>query len=53
MSAMKSRLRPSRFLFSLEKKFSADYVEMLARVEQYAMLGKPWQLEEMPILVEL
>ena len=36
MSAMKGGLRPSRFYFSLEKKFSTDFFEMLAQLEKYA-----------------
>ena len=36
MIAMKDRLKPSRFLFDLEKSFFADYVEMLSWVEKYA-----------------
>ena len=35
MMAMKDSLRPSRFFFSLEKIFSIDYDEMLARAEKY------------------
>ena len=30
MIAMKDRLKPSRFLFNLKKRFSADYTEMLS-----------------------
>ena len=36
MAAMKGGLRFSRFFFSLEKRFSTDYTEMLARAEKYA-----------------
>ena len=36
MTAMKEGLKPSRFLFSLEKKFTVDYAEMLAQAEKYA-----------------
>ena len=36
MFAMKGRLRPSRFFFSLEKKFPSDYIKMLARAKKYA-----------------
>ena len=36
MTAMKGGLKTSRFLFSLEKRFPADYAEMLARAEKYA-----------------
>ena len=35
MMAMKDGLRPSRFLFSLEKRFPMDYAEMLSRVDKY------------------
>ena len=30
MVAMKGGLRPSKFLFNLEKRFSVDYAEMLS-----------------------
>ena len=36
MSIMKDDLRPIRFLFSLEKRFSTSFVEMLARAKKYA-----------------
>ena len=36
MSAMKGALKPSRFLFSLKKKFLTSFLEMLSRVEKYA-----------------
>ena len=36
MTAMKGGLRPSHFLFSLEKRFFVDYAEMLVRAEKYA-----------------
>ena len=36
MTAMKGRLKPSKFLFSLKKKFSVDYVEMHSRADKYA-----------------
>ena len=36
MSAMKGGLKPSRFLFSLEKQFPASFAEMLSWVEKYA-----------------
>ena len=36
MTTMKGGLKTSRFLFSLEKRFPADYAEMLARAEKYA-----------------
>ena len=32
---MKDRLRPSRFLFSLEKRFLMDYAEILSRMDKY------------------
>ena len=35
MSAMKGALKPSRFFFSLEKKFSTSFLEMLSRAEKY------------------
>ena len=35
MSAMKGALKPSRFLFSLEKKFSTNFFEMLSCAEKY------------------
>ena len=35
MSSMKGGLRSSRFLFNLTKKFSTDFVKMLAQVEKY------------------
>ena len=36
MLIMKDGLRPSTFLFNLEKRFSTDYAEILSRVEKYA-----------------
>ena len=36
MMAMKGGLKPSRFLFSLEKRFSVDYAKMLSRADKYA-----------------
>ena len=36
MSTIKDGLRPSRFFFSMKKKFSADYVKLLTRAEKYA-----------------
>ena len=36
MMAMNGGLRPSMFLFSLKKRFSMDYAEMLFRVDKYA-----------------
>ena len=36
MTAMKGGLKPSRFLFSLEKRFPVDYAEMLSRADKYA-----------------
>ena len=36
ITVMKGSLRPSCFLFSLEKRFSMDYAEMLVRAEKYA-----------------
>ena len=36
MLAMKGTLKPSRFLFSLEKKFSTNFFEMLFHAEKYA-----------------
>ena len=36
MSTMKGGLWPSRFLFSLERKFPTDYTEMLSQAEKYA-----------------
>ena len=36
MSAMKGALKPSRFLFSLEKKFSTSFFKMLFHAEKYA-----------------
>ena len=36
MSAMKGGLRPSRFLFSLEKKFFTDFTKILAWAKKYA-----------------
>ena len=35
MSAMKGTLKPSRFLFSLEKKFSTSFFEILFRTKKY------------------
>ena len=35
MSTMKGGLKPSRFLFSLEKRFSASFTKMLFRAEKY------------------
>ena len=35
MTAMKDGLRPSRFLFSLEKRFPVDYAEMLSLADKY------------------
>ena len=40
MMAMKGRLKPSRFLFSLEKRFSVDYAKMLSRADKYANVEK-------------
>ena len=40
MSAMKDNLKPSRFLFSLEKWFFASFVEMLFWAEKYANVEK-------------
>ena len=36
MSAMKGTLKPSRFLFSLDKKFPTSFSEMFSRAEKYA-----------------
>ena len=36
MSAMKGGLKPSRFLFSLEKRFLTSFIEMFFWVEKYA-----------------
>ena len=36
MIVMKGDLRFFKFLFSLEKRFSTDYAEMLVRAEKYA-----------------
>ena len=36
MLAMKDTLKPSRFLFSLEKKFSISFFEMLSHAKKYA-----------------
>ena len=36
MSAIKGALKPSRFLFSLKKKFSTIFSEMLSRAKKYA-----------------
>ena len=36
MSVMKGALKPSKFLFSLEKKFSTSFPKMLFRAEKYA-----------------
>ena len=36
MSAMKGALKPSRFLFSLEKKFLTSFSKMLSCAEKYA-----------------
>ena len=36
MSAMKGILKPSRFLFSLEKKFLISFPKMLSRAKKYA-----------------
>ena len=36
MTTMKGGLKPSRFLFNLEKRFPADYAEMLSRADKYA-----------------
>ena len=36
MSAMKGALKHSRFLFSLEKKFSTSFLEILSYAEKYA-----------------
>ena len=36
MLAMKDTLKPSRFLFNLEKKFFTSFLEMLSRAEKYA-----------------
>ena len=36
MSAMKGALKPSRFLFSLKKKFSISFSKMFSHVEKYA-----------------
>ena len=35
MSTMKGSLKPSRFLFSLEKRFPTCFAEMLSRAEEY------------------
>ena len=35
ISAMKGALKPSRFLFSLEKKFPTSFSKMLSREEKY------------------
>ena len=36
MSAMKGILKPSIFLFNLEKKFSTSFSKMLSRAKKYA-----------------
>ncbi|XP_038982017.1 uncharacterized protein LOC120110599 [Phoenix dactylifera] len=36
MSALKTRTRSYKFLFSIEKSFPADFVEMLVRARKYA-----------------
>ena len=40
MMAMKDGLRPFRFLFSLKKRFSMDYVEIFSRADKYANAKK-------------
>ena len=40
MFAMKDRLRPSRFLFSLKKIFSSKYVEILSQAKKHANFEK-------------
>ena len=35
MSAMKDDLKPSRFLFSLEKRFLTSFIGMLSQIEKY------------------
>ena len=35
MTAMKDGLRPSKFLFSIKKRFLMDYAEMLSRADKY------------------
>ena len=36
MSAMKGTFKPSRFFFSLKKKFPSSFFEMLSRAKKYA-----------------
>ena len=36
MTAMKDGLRPSKFLFSLKKRFPMDYAKLLSRADKYA-----------------
>lgn len=37
MTALKSKLQKNAFLFSLKKKSPKDFIEMLTRVEKYAV----------------
>ena len=46
MIAMKDGLKPSRFLFSLEKRFHVDYIEMLSRADKYANNEEAMALEK-------
>ena len=49
MMAMKDGLRPSRFLFSLKKRFSMDYAEMLSRADKYANIEEAMTSKREPI----
>ena len=40
MTAMKGELKPSRFLFGLEKRFPTNSIEMLTRAKKYANAEK-------------
>ena len=50
MKAIKDGLRPSRFLFSLEKRFFADYAKMLSQAEKYANVEKAMASRRDPIV---
>ena len=51
MMAMKGKFRPSRFLFSLEKRFSMDYAEMLFRADKYANIEEAMASKREPTVV--
>ena len=48
--AMKGGLRPSRFLFNLEKRFPADYTEILSREDKYANIEEAMTSKRKPMV---